>query len=525
MVDTSATDRALGAFGTTFRLTRLYPATHPAVQEALRQIAAALPALAAVGTVEWKVGTTGLHWNGQQILPRNTQLAELAGLLFARGVRAIAIHPGLTPEHILALFGVATGGIPHDDGTLGRITLSVGRRMSQRLSSARVSRPEAAPPPPIPPTLPVVAGAPSAAGETLKEIEVPIAGPTPGELAPRRSSGVVFRPDVVPPDVEVRRAITALRQADTPETQRAAVDQIGAAAPALLQMKDVGVVAEAIAALDALLLKVDDAPVIDAIGAVAVALTDRALVERMVVRLGEPRVPPSELGALIGAVGALGGTTADLVLDTYLQVAPDLREPYRAAIRRAADRAIEPLQARLTDANSGVVAVAAQFLGHTGSPQAVPLLTPLIRHGADVVREAALLALAEIGGRDIARPAIPPLKDESIVVRIAAARAIGVAGDVSATTVLVRRLEVEVDEGVLAELLRSIGRLGAPDALEVLAKFAEPGGRLHRRTPYVRSAAIEGLGRLGRPEARALVELYSHDKEPTVQRAAEAMLK
>src|SRR5207249_8857899 len=61
-VDTTPTERALGSMGTGFRLTRLYPATHPAVQESLRQITASLPPLAGLGTLEWKVGATGLHW-------------------------------------------------------------------------------------------------------------------------------------------------------------------------------------------------------------------------------------------------------------------------------------------------------------------------------------------------------------------------------------------------------------------------------------------------------------------------------
>src|SRR5213080_3091230 len=107
--DTTGVDRALGAIGTTFRLTRLYPPTHPAVQEALRQVGEALPPLAAVGTVEWKVGATGLHWHGQQLLPRNSQIAELAGLLYARGVRTLTLNPGMTADHVLALFQVATG--------------------------------------------------------------------------------------------------------------------------------------------------------------------------------------------------------------------------------------------------------------------------------------------------------------------------------------------------------------------------------------------------------------------------------
>jgi len=150
---------------------------------------------------------------------------------------------------------------------------------------------------------------------------------------------------------------------------------------------------------------------------------------------------------------------------------------------------------------------------------------PLIRHRTPAVREAALHALAELGGRDISRPAMPALKDDVVAVRVAAARAIGVASDAGATTVLVRRLEQEEDEGVLAELLFAIGRLGAPEAINVLAKCADAGGGGPRHTPHLRAAAIEALGYLKRPEARALLELYRQDTERTVARAAQAALQ
>src|SRR5438105_7985775 len=119
-IDTGAVDRALGAIGTTFRLTRLYPPSHPAVLEAMRHITATLPGLASLGTVEWKIGATGPHWHGQHLLPRNTQVAELAGLLFARAIRATQINPRLTPQHWLSLFGVAVGNVAPDAAVLGR---------------------------------------------------------------------------------------------------------------------------------------------------------------------------------------------------------------------------------------------------------------------------------------------------------------------------------------------------------------------------------------------------------------------
>ena len=524
-IDTAGLDKALGAIGTTFRLTRLYPPTHPAVQEGLRQIAAGLPGLAALGTVEWKIGATGLHWHGQHLLARNTQVAELAGLLYARGVRAIQVNPGVTPEQCLALFAVAIGTIGPDDAALGRFTLLLGRRASQRISTGRAAvaavaaaaapapPPAAAPPPaPAPPPPPQAEQPPP-----------PAPAPAPASVSAPRAA-VVFRPDALPPDLEAKRAVAGLLAARTVDEQRSRVEQLRLLTAGLLALRDIGAIAEIIAGLDRALIEVQDPVAQEGIGDIAAALTDDAIVERMVARLGEVRVPPVERAHLVDAVGALAAVAAGPVVDAYLNAPAELREAYRASMRAAGERALETLQDRLASKVPEVAAAAAEFLGLTGSPQAVQLLIGISRHSDERVREAALLGLAELGGREVSRPAMPALKDESVLVRMAAARAIAAAGDAGATTVLIRRLEQEADEGVLAALLKAIGQLGAKEALEVLAKHAEPGGR-PRRTPYVRAAAVEGLARLDRPEARALLELYARDKEPTVKRAAEAVLR
>src|SRR6266576_941103 len=448
--DTAGVDRALGAIGTTFRLTRLYPPSHPAVIESLRQIGEAIPALAALGTVEWKVGVTGLHWHGQHLLPRNAQIAELAGLLYARGVRAVTLNPGMAPDHVLALFQVATGAVPPDDGTLGRITLTLGRRTSARLERLRTPTPASGAPAiaepsaeSSPPTAVTTEQSTAAAAHTL--------------MAGKRASAA-FRPDVLPVDVEVKRAVTALGNAATPEEQAAAVEKLAALAPQLLGLHDVAIVADAIAALDRLLPTANDPKVVQAIDQAAVALSERGLVERLVHRLGEARVPPEEREAVVTAVAALASLSMGPVLDAFIAAPVDLRAPYRGAVRKAADRALEPLQGKLVDPDAQVVAAAAEFVGLTGSPQAVALLIPLLRHASEFVREAALLGLAEAGGREIARPAMPALKDESVAVRAAAVRAVAAAGDPTSSTVLVRRVEQEADEGVQAELLQAIAR-------------------------------------------------------------------
>src|SRR3989442_12197017 len=107
----------------------------------------------------------------------------------------------------------------------------------------------------------------------------------------------------------------------------------------------------------------------------------------MVHRLGEPRVPREQREALVAAVGALASLSMGLVLDAFLSASVDLRAPYRGAVRKAADRALEPLQGKLADRDPQVGAGAAAFVGRTGGPQAGALLAPLVRPAGQVVRE------------------------------------------------------------------------------------------------------------------------------------------
>src|SRR5207244_7927884 len=233
----------------------LYPPTHPAVQEALRQVGEALGPLAAVGTVEWKVGATGLHWHGQQLLPRNTQIAELAGLLYARGAPTVTLNPGMTAEHVLALFQVATGTAAPDAQPLGRSTLALGRRSAARLERVRPPTPAGGVPAVADPAsgaVPVVPAVPTASAAT------PQSAAAADTLMAAKRPSAAFRPDALPPDVEAARAVAAVRAATAPDEQRAAVEKLAAVAPQLLGLREVGPSADAIAALDHLLPEARD---------------------------------------------------------------------------------------------------------------------------------------------------------------------------------------------------------------------------------------------------------------------------
>src|SRR5256884_7737547 len=124
-------------------------------------------------------------------------------------------------------------------------------------------------------------------------------------MAGKRASAA-FRPDVLPVDVEVKRAVTALGNAATPEEQAAAVEKLAALAPQLLGLHDVAIVADAIAALDRLLPTANDPKGVQAIDQAAVAPSERGLVERLGHRPRGARGPPPERGAGVAGGGPPG---------------------------------------------------------------------------------------------------------------------------------------------------------------------------------------------------------------------------
>src|SRR5256884_658580 len=263
-------------------------------------------------------------------------------------------------------------------------TTGVDRALGAIGTTFRLTRLYPPPPPPPPGTVCAGGGGPSpppppGRGATEKRGRHPApAAPAPetraaaagDPLMSAKRPSAAFRPDALPPDVEAARAVAAVRAATAPDEQRAAVEKLAAVAPQLLGLREVAPSADAIAALDHLLPEARDPALLAAIDAAALALSDRALVERMVRRMGEAHVPAEERETLVTAVGALASLSMGLVVDAFLAAPLEQRAPFRAAVRKAARRPAEVLQGRLADKDPEVVAAAAQFVGLTGGPQA-----------------------------------------------------------------------------------------------------------------------------------------------------------
>jgi hypothetical protein len=172
-----------------------------------------------------------------------------------------------------------------------------------------------------------------------------------------------------------------------------------------------------------------------------------------------------------------------------------------------------------------VVRNVAELVGELGLEEAVPALGRQLEHADERVRKAVALALAKIGSRGAAEPLRRALKDKSPEVRIQAALGVGGRKASALAMPFVVAMGEEEDEEVEKELMLALGRIGSPDAVQALIKFAQPGGKLFGRKPTaLRMTAVEALRLAGTPAAIGTLEGLSADGDKQVRSAAQAAL-
>ena len=168
-----------------------------------------------------------------------------------------------------------------------------------------------------------------------------------------------------------------------------------------------------------------------------------------------------------------------------------------------------------------VVRNVAELIGELGLEDAVPALGKRLDHADERVRKAVGLALAKIGTRSAAEPLRRALRDRSQEVRMQVAVGIGGRKSSALAMPLVVAMEEEKDEEVVRELLLALGRIGSPDAVQALIKWAQPTGRFFGRKPSeLRVAAVEALRLAATPAALGTLEGLSDDGDRAVREAA-----
>jgi hypothetical protein len=214
------------------------------------------------------------------------------------------------------------------------------------------------------------------------------------------------------------------------------------------------------------------------------------------------------------------------VLLGLLATAEGLRErrAFMAVLRTIPD-GTDRVLAMLGHPQWFVVRNIAELAGELRIESAVGELGRLLTHHDQRVRRSAAVALAKIGSVATVEPLRRALKDGSPEVRSLIAASIGGTHARPLAMPLVALCESEENPDVLREYYRALGRIGSPEAIQALAKAAEPGGRLlGRKSAAQRLAALDGL-RVAGEAAGGVLQSLANDADKTVREAAQKALR
>lgn len=495
-MDVRAVEAILAELGKVFRLSRMYPASHPAVQHSQSELTSTLAALATLGAVELRMSPSGFSLGATHLAARSPQVQELAGLLYAQGFRSLVMHPGLTADEVVAL--VRSLGAAGRPGAALGVTAAVQNlpHLSLERSAGRQSR---------------QAATMSSAAEL---------GPVLGT----RSTGE-FRPDALPPEIEARRIAPMAELASAAEAPRL-LGRLGELAAVLAGTREYPMLIESLRVIATAARRPE--PEVAHAARTALERFPDASLGVLVKELDDPKLPAAERDKLAAVLGMLGGRAIPVVVDAFLtSTAPEHRDLLLAVVRRAGAAALPVILARRDASPRGEVARAfALLLGATGSHGAGPALAELAGHPDPDARAAVVSALARIGGSDASRVLAIGLRDSDPRVRAAAAAAIGWHGEAGLAPLLLARLEEESDADAMAAMLRALGELREPRAVSLLLEVAKGVSGVFQRHPVrVRAAALRALGAIGTPEARLTVQGYLKHPAAEIRQAAEEALR
>lgn len=161
---------------------------------------------------------------------------------------------------------------------------------------------------------------------------------------------------------------------------------------------------------------------------------------------------------------------------------------------------------------------------------AVPGLAETVRHPDAAVRLACVQALAEIATPGALTAMELAVEDGDRAVRLAAVRALGTRGMKSALKriepVVLGKASRDLDLTEKMAFFEAFGSIAGPPAVDILQSMLLTRGLLgYRAGAETRACAAVALGRIGTPEARAVLQKAMEDKELVVRNAVSRALR
>ena len=192
--------------------------------------------------------------------------------------------------------------------------------------------------------------------------------------------------------------------------------------------------------------------------------------------------------------------------------------PYAVWPRQAPPELVSGLLQAIDDENEKVRLEAIYATGVIGrtplTDDQLARLTKGLDHYDPAVRAGAARVIARLKVKETADALIKAVNDSQADVRYSSMRALGAIGDARAVTALTEQFNY-YKKGE-----------GAWSALDALARLASPASvplfreRVQDKDPYLRRAALEGIGRAGDAESAAAVERIVTSDESAMVRLA-----
>ncbi len=251
----------------------------------------------------------------------------------------------------------------------------------------------------------------------------------------------------------------------------------------------------------------------------------RVLSKELLQAFGKLAAAPMHRDAVLRVLSR-GGDDGVEILVEQLANAPTIEERRNLfGVLGQMKRGQEHLMQMLNHHQWFVVRNVAELLGELGLEGSAVALSKQLAHPDERVRAAIALALAKIGSAGAVEPLRRALRDPSVAVRRQVAVGVGGRKAGALAMPIVVAIEQEQDQDVARELMLALGRIGSPDAVQALIKFAQPGGKLFGRKPTSRRlAAVEALRVAATPAAIGILQGLADDSEKDVKSAAKAAL-
>ena len=200
------------------------------------------------------------------------------------------------------------------------------------------------------------------------------------------------------------------------------------------------------------------------------------------------------------------------------------------AAGRIAERHPSEVVRLLQDLSGAALPSAIALAGRLKIEPAVTGLAAALKHDNSDIRFAAVEALGAVGSPSAMGKLEPALGDSDRTVRMAAVRLVGERGFKGALPrieqVVLRRGHKSMDFNEKRAFFEAYGSIAGAAAIRPLGGMLRARGIFRRkRSSEVRMCAALGLGKVGTPEARAILERVQDDRDRQVKNAVGAALR